>query len=95
MLAEIQFKPGANFFFTYAGRKIHFRNVRWNRFLVCWVTDYEEERGFKFTGMPIRSGINLLEDTGSYLPSLYAVNKREITKDPVQDGEYTLYVSVP
>lgn len=95
MLAEVQFKPGSSFFFTYAGRKIQFTNMRWNRFFECWITDYEEERGFKFTGMPIRGGVNLLAGTPSYLPSLYAVNKLEITKDPTQSGDYTLYVSAP
>lgn len=97
MLARIKFESGKSFFFTYQGRRIHFKNMRWNRFLVGWVVDYFEEGdgGVTLNGMPIRGGVNLLQGTAAYLPSLYAVNKADVTLDPERSVEFELYVYIP
>lgn len=95
MLAKVKFTPGDSFFFTYAGMRVYFSNMRWNRFFECWVVDYREEAGVTLTGLPIRSGINIVQGIGSYLPSLYAINALEITKDPQLGVDYSLYVSAP
>lgn len=60
--------------FEFQGVTVAISNIRLNTFLNCYMFDLSWSSSDKIFGIPIRSGVNILEQYSTPLPNMYAYN---------------------
>lgn len=81
--------------FMYEGVEYVLGKVRWNPDMDCFVTVLQWRVNGKYqtiTSIPLRSGVNLVQQAGTNLPSLVAANINVRGEDPKSTADLRLFI---
>lgn len=78
--------------FTYNNTTITLGPIQWNPYFECWMMDYRDSLGNAANRIPIRAGVNILQNYQTVVPAMFAINKNNIYSDPTINFDFDLYI---
>lgn len=92
---EVPFSTGFDTRFIYEGTEYTLGRVRYNVTLGCFVTILQWRKDGKYetiASLPLQSGVNLVRQYNTNMPSFVAVNTQERNSDPSAPENLRLYI---
>ncbi|AII26769.1 hypothetical protein AH6C_015 [Aeromonas phage pAh6-C] len=92
---EVPFSTGFDTRFIYEGTEYTLGRVRYNVTLGCFVTILQWRKDGKYetiASLPLQSGVNLVRQYATNMPSFVAVNTQERNSDPSAPENLRLYI---
>lgn len=78
--------------FIYNNTNITLGPFLWNPYFECWLMGYSDSLGNVAKSIPIRAGVNILQNYNTVIPALYAINIYNLESDPTINLDFKLYV---